>query len=870
MFASRARSASVTPSAERSRSSRPERTLRPRLGPALVAISLVGSLSVGVAFVATQGALAASKQKATPGGGAAPSSSAARSTAAPAASSPTALSPFVSENCQCSLSVDAIGTNNAAGAPIQVQKNAGATVKEAFLFAVGTGQTGYTPVDGDVTLNGTAISWDPAQTITNNIGSGNVEANVTAIVKPIVDTAAAGLVPITVAEPLNTTSVDGELLAVVLNDPSAPANNGIILMYGAQTTAGDTFNINLASPLDLTQPDLSATMGIGDSFGYQPAGQYSTMMVNGTLMSSSAGGQDDCVAKYDPTPVFGSCANGSLITAGGVGDSTSNPSDPSATDQTCGPPAAPRCDDELYNLLPFVKTGDSSIAVSTQNPSNNDNIFFASLDLTATTAIVGEGILLTPASATSVIGAPHTVTAKVVDSSGGPVANQTVSFNVTSGPNAGLAGTGTTDANGEATFTYTSTAVGTDSIQASFTNANAQTFTSSPVTEAWTTSPQNATTLTYTGDTSAVNGQPVTLSGLLTTDNPSAGTPLSGKTVTFTLGTGGTAQTCTATTDVSGAASCTVAVVNQTVGSVPVTATFAGDTDNQPADASSSVVVSDSGPVAKPTQITTSLSGGHDDGRHHHRHHHHYDGDVGSRGTISVPLGTAVTDSARLTGDNAATATGTVMYNVYSDSSCTTAVSGGPEDITTAGVMPDSAPVTLAEPGTYYWQATYSGDATNETSTSACGSEVEVVNAPSPQPTSISTSLSGGAWSGDEWNGWHDRDVVTTYSGNAVNDSATLSGANVSSASGTVTYTVYSDPWHGTVVATDNEAVVNGVVTDSVPVTLGPGIYSWQASYSGDALNQPSQSALGSEIEVVLPNVIHHPPPHRCGHFLRW
>jgi IgGFc binding protein len=111
------------------------------------------------------------------------------------------------------------------------------------------------------------------------------------------------------------------------------------------------------------------------------------------------------------------------------------------------------------------------------------------------------------------------------------------------------------------------------------------------------------------------------------------------------------------------------------------------------------------------TSLTTSLSGG---------------GASGS--TISVPAGTAVTDSAALSGTNASVATGSVTYNVYSGPSCSTVVSSGtPETITVPGTLPSSAPLTLSTPGTYYWQASYSGDNKNAGSTSTCGSEVETV-----------------------------------------------------------------------------------------------------------------------------------------------
>ncbi len=49
---------------------------------------------------------------------------------------------------------------------------------------------------------------------------------------------------------------------------------------------------------------------------------------------------------------------------------------------------------------------------------------------------------------------------------------------------------------------------------------------------------QAPTTFTYTGTTSVTNGQNATLSGVLTTNEPSPGTDVSGRTVTFTLGSG--------------------------------------------------------------------------------------------------------------------------------------------------------------------------------------------------------------------------------------------------------------------------------------------------------------------------------------------
>jgi uncharacterized repeat protein (TIGR01451 family) len=85
---------------------------------------------------------------------------------------------------------------------------------------------------------------------------------------------------------------------------------------------------------------------------------------------------------------------------------------------------------------------------------------------------------------------------------------------------------------------------------------------------------RHATALAYTGaNVPIATGTPATLAGVLT-DGPG---PVSGRTVTFTLGAGSTAQNCSGTTDATGRASCTIAAISQPLGPGTVTATFAGD-----------------------------------------------------------------------------------------------------------------------------------------------------------------------------------------------------------------------------------------------------------------------------------------------------
>jgi len=69
--------------------------------------------------------------------------------------------------------------------------------------------------------------------------------------------------------------------------------------------------------------------------------------------------------------------------------------------------------------------------------------------------------------------------------------------------------------------------------------------------------------------------------------DPVDGVPIAGKTITFTLGVG---DTCSATTDGSGAASCSI-TPTQAAGTYPVTASFAGDVDYEPSSDAQSFVI---------------------------------------------------------------------------------------------------------------------------------------------------------------------------------------------------------------------------------------------------------------------------------------
>lgn len=96
---------------------------------------------------------------------------------------------------------------------------------------------------------------------------------------------------------------------------------------------------------------------------------------------------------------------------------------------------------------------------------------------------------------------------------------------------------------------------------------------------------------------------------------------------------------------------------------------------------------------------------------------------------LSIKDGTvAESDRATLSGANAYIATGKVKYALYSDSACTKLAStAGSAKVVYGKPGASRVIATALAPGTYYWQASYSGDVANGASTSKCGSEILTV-----------------------------------------------------------------------------------------------------------------------------------------------
>jgi hypothetical protein len=162
---------------------------------------------------------------------------------------------------------------------------------------------------------------------------------------------------------LESDFTDGAVLVVVWQDATTAGGTAVIL-DGELARSGDTTIVNFGA---YTGGDF--LMSLADSFSFGD-GQFSTVDVTTSStairrLTNCAGGNDD--------GNFAN-ANGALMTAGGIGDSPTNPG------PACVGAAA---DDELYNLAlgdavdatPFIKIGDTSLRFDTINPSNDDNIF---------------------------------------------------------------------------------------------------------------------------------------------------------------------------------------------------------------------------------------------------------------------------------------------------------------------------------------------------------------------------------------------------------------------------------------------------------------------------------------------------------------
>jgi hypothetical protein len=258
------------------------------------------------------------------------------------------------------LSIDGFGSLSNSGI-IQANIPAGSTIERAYLYAASVWNK--SPVY-DVTFNGNLLSLSSATILSpNNNPATTVRWDVTNI---IASSFAGGPQNFNIVENGPNPTNDGAVLVVAYSNLSTQGFTSVIL-DGELSTTGDTSRFDFVSPYT----GGNFLVSLASSYSIQPSGQFTqidvtTNSTNNRRLSTSAGGQDD-----------GQGANGALITVGGIGDDPANPG-PFASSSL-----GPRIDDEYYNLAlgnsdnaaPFISPGDTFLRLTTQNPSNDDNVF---------------------------------------------------------------------------------------------------------------------------------------------------------------------------------------------------------------------------------------------------------------------------------------------------------------------------------------------------------------------------------------------------------------------------------------------------------------------------------------------------------------
>ena len=254
-----------------------------------------------------------------------------------------------------SLSVDATyDLSTAAGADntVTLDRPPGATVAAVYVVSFDNFNNLDAGGASDVRVDGIAVDLDQTET---SVGVGatnrtniNHWGDVTDQLGDHIDAMTGSSLSLTVSE-ADPDRSSGVAVVVVWNDPNV--TNGLVALQFASAVTSEGSNISIpVSPLNVTNPDFGIAMGLGINHSTGTSSEISSVTVNGTVVTRTAGGFDD--------GVFPSNSNTSgLITVGGTGDTPA----PSLVNTAAGRAA----DREVYDISGAVSAGDTSITLST-------------------------------------------------------------------------------------------------------------------------------------------------------------------------------------------------------------------------------------------------------------------------------------------------------------------------------------------------------------------------------------------------------------------------------------------------------------------------------------------------------------------------
>jgi hypothetical protein len=194
----------------------------------------------------------------------------------------------------------------------------------------------------------------------------------------------------------------------------------------------------------------------------------------------------------------------------------------------------------------------------------------------------------------------------------------------------------------------------------------------------------------------------------------------------------------------------------------------------------------------------------------------------------SATVGTSIADKATVTGGDSPT--GTVTFNLYSNSGGTGTPLFTSAPVTLSSGTATSPGYTATATGTDYWVATYNGDTNNSSVSSGAALEPVTITPASP---SINTT----------------QQPASATVGTSIADKATVTGGD--SPTGTVTFNLYSNSGGtGTPLFTSAPVTLSsGTATSPGYTATATGTDYWVATYNGDTNN--SSVSSGAALEPV-------------------
>jgi hypothetical protein len=230
------------------------------------------------------------------------------------------------------MSVDGGGSHTSTSYSVTINKpSASATVYKVIAFV---GSVTGDPGSSALSVGGTTLSLPS----TASGGAITRYGDVTSSLSTTMNAWSAGANSLTVVENGAATSWEGSGLMVIWNDSAAP-NSSITILIGGETASSLGTTSLATTAINKSASGFSCKVGGSVLYSTGDGGQVSTVALNGTTITTTAGGLDD-----------GTYGNGGLFTIGGDGDTTAS---------------------EVYDCGSYVSTGDTAVSVGISGASDD-------------------------------------------------------------------------------------------------------------------------------------------------------------------------------------------------------------------------------------------------------------------------------------------------------------------------------------------------------------------------------------------------------------------------------------------------------------------------------------------------------------------